>query len=171
MKDIPGFEGEYAVTSCGKVWSYKSKKFLAQRYDKNGYLRVTLCHEGKMITKFVHQLVAMAYIPNPEGKKTVNHKDEVKTHNYLNNLEWMTHKENLLYGTGRERACANGFAHGQPPKKVYCVELDKVFNSIREAAQAIGMTGTNISACCRNRPGFKTCGGYHWRYYEEEVRA
>ena len=103
MRDIVGFEGLYAVTSCGKVWSYRSKKFL-QPYMVNGYLKVDLCYNGQKKKCRVHRLVAEAYIPNPEGKSDVNHIDEFdKTNNCVNNLEWMTRKENINYGTRTER--------------------------------------------------------------------
>lgn len=58
MRDIPGFEGLYAATSCGKIWSHRRKIFLKQRYDKYGYLRVGLRKDGKLYTRYVHQLVA-----------------------------------------------------------------------------------------------------------------
>lgn len=66
-------------------------------------MRTNLCKDGKMKTYQVHRLVALAYLENPEGKATVNHKDEIKTHNYLNNLEWMTQAENIRYGTRTQR--------------------------------------------------------------------
>lgn len=94
MKDIIGYEGLYAVTSCGRIWSYCSKKFLQQQVDGNGYLRVSLSYNGKSTTFKVHRLVAEAYIPNIDNKPQVSHKDECKTHNWVGNLEWATSKEN-----------------------------------------------------------------------------
>lgn len=95
MKDIKGFEGQFAITSCGKVWSYKTNKFRKTHLDKDGYERITLRNsvDGKDYGFGIHRLVAEAYIPNPEGKPTVNHNDEVKTHNWVGNLTWMTMKE------------------------------------------------------------------------------
>lgn len=103
FKDIPGFESEYAATTDGQIWSYKRKKFLAQRSDKDGYLRVTLSQSGKITTHLVHRLIALTFIENPEGKATVNHIDESKTHNNVNNLEWMTQAENVRHGTRSQR--------------------------------------------------------------------
>jgi hypothetical protein len=88
MEDIKGYEGLYAVTSCGRVWSYRSKKFLKPKEDKNGYLSVGLRLNGKQDRRYIHRLVAEAYIPNPAALPQVNHKDEIKSHNYINNLEW-----------------------------------------------------------------------------------
>lgn len=98
MKDIKGFEGKYAITSCGRVWSYKNNMFLKSHPDKDGYL-MTLLYDsngkGKMCK--IHRLVAEAYIPNPDNLPLVNHKDEIKHHSYLNNLEWCTKAYNNHY--------------------------------------------------------------------------
>ena len=159
MVDIKGFEGLYAITSCGKVWSYKRKQFNAPRYDKDGYLRVNLFKDGKQYTRFIHQLVAQAYISNPEGKATVNHKDEVKTHNWVGNLEWMTIKENVNYGTGRKRAAV------KRSKAVRCVETGEVFANANEAAAAFNCASAGIAKCCRGKQ--LTCLGKHFEYVKE----
>ena len=160
MKDIKGYEGLYAVTSCGKVWSYKSNRFLGNNLDKDGYCRATLFKEGQRKTYKTHRLIAEAYIPNPENKPQINHKDENKQNNCINNLEWATAKENTNYGTRNQRA---GEAIGKKrSKKVYCVELDKVFDSMTQAQKELNIN--NISACCRGI--YKTAGGYHWEYVE-----
>jgi hypothetical protein len=78
MREIPNYEGLYAVTSCGKVWSYRSKRFLTPRKSKKGYLTVLLCNKGNMREFKIHRLVADAYIPNPDNLPQVNHKDENK---------------------------------------------------------------------------------------------
>lgn len=103
MRDVVGYEGLYAVTSCGRVWSYKRNRFMTPLDAGYGYMVVCLRKDGKQINKRVHRLVAEAYIPNPEGKEQVNHKDENKKNNCLNNLEWMTSKENCNYGTRNAR--------------------------------------------------------------------
>lgn len=103
MKDIVGYEGLYAITSCGKVWSYKSKRFIIPHPNTQGYLRIKLYKDGYYITYSIHRLVAEAYIPNPENKAQVNHKDENKANNCVNNLEWVTTKENANYGTRNKR--------------------------------------------------------------------
>ena len=158
MKDIKGYEGLYAITSCGKVWSYRAQKFLSQRKNNDGYLLVNLYKNGTMKTYSVHRLVAEAYIPNPENKTEINHKDENKEHNWLSNLEWTTHKENINYGTRTTKAAA------KLSKPVYCEELNKVFSSTIEAAHQLGIDQGSISKCCRGKR--KTCGGYTWRYIQ-----
>lgn len=156
MRDILGYEGLYAITSCGKVWSYKQKKFLNPREKKNGYLEVGLYKNGVRKYCLVHRLVAEAYIPNPNNQPQVNHRDEHKTHNWLNNLEWCAAKYNCNYGTYK-----NNFSI-----PVYCIELNQMYDSATEAGKQIGRDGSNITRCCRGQQ--KTCGGFHWRYMEEE---
>ncbi len=160
MRDVVGFEGLYGVTSCGKIYSYKRKIFLKQRYDKYGYKRVTLSKDGTLYTRFVHQLVAQAYIPNPENKPTVNHKNEVKTDNYVQNLEWMTFQENHDYGTRNERSGVG------VKKPVRCIETGEVYESIKAAAAAVNRAPDGISKVLAGRN--KTCGGYTWELVEEE---
>lgn len=157
MKDIKGYEGLYAITSCGKVWSYKSQKFLKPA-SVNGYLRVGLSKNNVREFYLIHRLVAEAYIPNPEGKPQVNHKDENKTHNYINNLEWATSKENCNYGTRNKRSVK------ERSMPVYCVELNKVYKSQVDATRELGLSSGGISRCLKGTR--QTAGGYHWKYVE-----
>lgn len=95
MKDIKGYEGLYAITSCGKVWSYRAKKFMKPPLNWKGYLKVNLNKDGKIKNFAVHRLVAQAYIPNPDNLETVDHIDGVKTHNWVNNLQWLSRGDNV----------------------------------------------------------------------------
>ena len=148
MKDIKNYEGIYAVTEDGKVWSYKRKKFLSPGISR-GYLIVELHKAGKTEMRLVHRLVAETYLNNSDNLPQVNHKDENRLNNNVTNLEWCTQKYNINY------------SHA---KAVYCIELDKTFNSIKEAAQYFGTIRNNPSliACLKGR--IKTYKGYHWKY-------
>ena len=158
MIDIKGYEGLYAITSCGKVWSHKKNKFLKPEKTKNGYLRVDLYKGGEYRHFLIHRLVAEAYIPNENNLPTVNHKSEDKTQNYTNNLEWATYSENINYGE-RNKKVAKALA-----KPVCCVELDRIFESVHNAAKTLGLNQANITRCCLGEKWYKTCGGYHWKY-------
>lgn len=173
--DIEGYEGLYAVTSDGKVWSYRSSCWMG--YDNSrGYLRVTLTKDGVKKKFMVHRLVTEAYIPNPENLPFVNHKDECKSNNAVDNLEWCTAKYNCNYGTRNKKIPKNHdytkivmASKAKCEKPVLCVELNRIFKSITEAANELGLQISNITHCCRGSVGFKTVGGYHWRYAESEV--
>ena len=148
-------------------------QLLKQRCDKNGYLIVGLSN-GKHKWFKVHRLVALAFIPNPQNYPTVNHKNEIKTCNEVWNLEWMTVKDNNNHGTrkyrisvaqkGKSREYAKGeknYFYGKrfcgkdnvTSKKVYQYSLDgqfiNVFDCVREAAKAIGVSNGMISMVCR----------------------
>lgn len=159
MKDIKGYEGLYAITSCGKVWSYRSKKFLKSCKQSTEYLAVTLCKDGTRKSYTIHRLVAEAYLPNPNNLPQVNHKDENKTHNYINNLEWCDNTYNVNYGTRNKRV---GRARS---KTVICVETNIVYYSPTEVEQTLGIDASSIHKCCKGKR--HTAGGYHWRYDNE----
>ena len=155
MKDVVGYEGLYAVTSCGKVWSYRNECFLKPRANRGGYLYVNLFKDGEKKTYYVHRLVAEAYIPNTENLPQINHKDENKTNNCLQNLEWCDAKYNANYGTRNEKI----------KKPILQYDLDG--NLIREwgcAADVGKEVNGNICHCLKGRQ--KSAYGYIWKYKE-----
>lgn len=158
MKDIKGYEGLYAVTSCGKVWGYKRKKFLTPIIEKDGRARVGLTKNGKQKMFLVHRLVADTYIPNPDNLPQVNHKDENPLHNWVDNLEWCDNKYNCNYGTRIDRV-ANGHK-----KQIYCVELNKTFDGVINAAKELEIDASHIVKVCKGKK--QTAHGYHFKYKE-----
>jgi hypothetical protein len=100
---IEGFEGLYEIDTQGNVYSIlqtrsRRKGILKQYQNEHGYMKVNLYDlQGRCKKKYVHRLVASAFIPNPENKKVVNHKDCNVKNNNVDNLEWMTQSENILY--------------------------------------------------------------------------
>lgn len=152
MKDIKGYEGLYAITSCGKVYSYKRKRFLKPFDNGLGYLKVFLCKDGKKKQHYLHRLVAETYLDNPNNYPQVNHKDENKSNNSVNNLEFCTVEYNANFGTRNERIS----------KKIICLETGEKFNSLTEAAIAINRSVVTLSNHLRGRR--KTCAGLHWAY-------
>ena len=153
------FDG-YSVTDCGEVYSKKTKRFLKQFPNHKGYLQVCLMVDGKKKTVKVHRLVAVAFVPNPDKKPQVNHKDGNKQNNHAKNLEWCTNSENQTHSyrvIGNEN---HGGGGGKTP--VMCIETEKVYCSMSEAAKETGTYAQNINRVCRN--GFGTAAGLHWKY-------
>ena len=163
MKDILGYEGLYAITSCGKVWSYKSKKFLKPQRKENGYLQVSLCKDGKQNSYLIHRLVAEAYLLNPNNLPCVNHKDENRENNALQNLEWCTQSYNNNYRNRNQKIAKN------QSKPVFCEELNRTFESGTAAARELNLNQGSITQCCKGKR--KTTGGYHFRYQEVDSNA
>ena len=148
-KDCKGYEGSYQVSNLGRIWSIKGQRYLKGCEDKDGYLRVNLtAKNGKVKTERIHRLVAIAFIPNPLGLPVVNHKDENKQNNAVDNLEWCSVRYNNIYSKG---------------KPIICVELNRVFDCSQSAMRELGICGRSIRQCCKGQG--KTAGGYHWRYY------
>lgn len=153
MRDVKGYENIYGITSCGKVWSYKYKKFLKPGVNKNGYLFVNLYKDNERKHCYVHRLVAGAYIPNPNNLPDIDHIDNDKTHNYVNNLQWITHKNNI-----------------RKSKNIPILQysLDGEFIREWECAHDVGkIVSKNIYECLKGRR--KSAYGSIWKYKESEV--
>lgn len=177
-KDIEGYEGLYQVSNEGRVKSlarsYTSgvgTKHIAEHFCKysnnNNYLRVNLYKNGKMKWFSVHRLVAEAFIPNPDNLPQVNHKDEVKTNNHINNLEWCDSKYNNTYGTCKKRMAEKQKNDPNRSKTIYQYtingELVKIWPSEHECSR-YGFHAGAIGACCKGLYGFKTHKGFRWSY-------
>ena len=157
--EIPGYEGLYQVSSLGRVYSVRSEKCLRPAKKDNGYLFVGLNVHGKVKQPLIHRLVAAAFIPNPEDKPQVNHKDGDLTNNTEANLEWVTGSENQLHS---RRVLGNWT--GPPPKPVVCLETGEVFPSSHAAARALSVSQGSISNVCRGRQ--RTANNLHFKFLE-----
>ena len=111
-RPIKGYEGLYEVSNTGLVRNVVKGRYLKPGFDKNGYLKCVLSKGGKQRTVYIHRLVATAFIPNPDGLPQVNHRDEDKTRNVVDNLEWCTSKYNVNYGSAQERRVQKNIENG-----------------------------------------------------------
>ena len=174
VKPVVGFEELYYVTSDGKVFSKdrivhaKNGKILhfkgreiKQFKNPNGYPIVGLHRDGKMLTRTVHRIVAEAFLPNPLNLPQINHKDEGRTNNHVENLEWCSAKYNTNYGTGMERMAA------KRRNAIACYTKDGVlvyeFPSEKSAAKHFGVSLNAVSAALRKGEPY-TCVGLYWKY-------
>lgn len=172
-RDIKGYEGLYQVSNLGRVKRlaglrmyknspsrYFNERILKPKKDKNGYLLVGLSKNGATLK--VHRLVANAFIPNPNNYPCINHIDENKENNSVENLEWCTIEYNNRYGTAKIRS---GIAHRKPVLMMDKSGLVlKRFEYIKQAEMALGIKGasTMIVRCCKKQ--IKTAYGYTWKY-------
>lgn len=113
FRPIKGYEGLYEVSNLGNVRNVKTGRILKSFDNKRGYLTIRLSKNGKSSKFYIHRLVAEAFISNPNNYPVINHKDEIKTNNSIDNLEWCTQKYNINYGTRairqKETCIKNGY--------------------------------------------------------------
>ena len=173
-RDIKGYEGLYMISSSGQVKSLGRsvmrrdgkkctypEKIRVGCADRKGYLRVVLCKNGVQKTYLVHRLVAEAFIPNPNNLPQVNHINEIKSDNRVENLEWVTCRENVNHGTGLFR---NALARSVPVVRISPNGAIKWFRSASHAANVMHIVSQGIQNCCAHRQ--KTYKGYRWEYAE-----
>lgn len=153
IKDYPNYE----VSSGGRVRNTKTGRVLRPSLNTGGYQHVGLPTNGKPKSHYIHRLVASAFIPNPENKRTVNHIDGDKTNNRVDNLEWCDDGEN------QKHAYRTGLKHpsgGSPKQKVRCVETNQIFESLRQTSEYFDCGVANVH--CSIHSGCR-CKGYHFK--------
>lgn len=150
-KPVPSFEAYYSISNSGKILSHHKRnngRVIPPRLDRAGYLSVRLSKEGKTYTRYVHRLLAEAFIPNPLGLPHVHHLSGNKLQNDLRNLRWVTHQTNVI------EAYKQGL--NSTAKQIVDTSSGKTYASITEAAQAAGL---NYNTCCkrlkRDDPNFQ----------------
>lgn len=181
-REVKGYEGLYEVSNYGNVrsldrtrvldrgkWGKSTHTFrgkvLSQGNSKDGYKLVVLCDGKKGVTKAVHRLVAEAFLENPRCCLEVNHIDEDKTNNKVENLEWCTHIENAKHGTRGQRIGIAHRANKSRCKKVF--QYDKngtlvgTYYGYREASEKTGFNRRSIAASLNKG---QTLFGYTWKH-------
>ncbi len=176
-KDIEGHEGLYQVSSFGRPKSLKfsKEKVLKVNVSAHGYRCVQLTIKGKEKNFRVGRLVAKAFISNPENKRTVNHKNGIKTDDRVENLEWNTHSENISHayrelGKKASTPCLGKFGkdhHSSKPVSQYSKSGNFIqsFDGINEAGRITGIKHQNISAVCNDKQ--KSAGNFIWKLNEK----
>lgn len=155
-KPIEGFEGLYEISSIGRIKSigtYNTCKrgIMSPMIDPDGYPHVRLYNNGVSKDIAIHRLVAIAFIPNPNNYRYVNHKDENTKNNKVSNLEWCTNSYNLIYSKGKKVA---QYSKGG--------DFIKEFNCVADASRECNIPTTNISKCCKGKR--YSAGKFIWRY-------
>ena len=150
----------YRIERDGQIYSLRKKKYLTPKKNWDGYLRIQLWEKGTCKFIGIHRLVAEEYIPNPENKPVVNHINEDRTDNRVENLEWCSYSQNSIKSS-KIQALQKSIL--QCDKKGNIIAF---YKSIHEAARKLGSKtfATNICACLRGRE--KSYKGYIWRYYD-----
>ena len=170
-KDIEGFEGLYQVSSFGRVKSLarilsdgrRWKERILQQETNHGYKRVVLADDNINKTYRVHRLVAQTFLPNPNNYTIINHKDENKSNNNIDNLEWCSPKYNSNYGN-----CKYKIAE-KLSKPVIQMDMNfkpiAYYKSLSDVGRQTGYGIGYVSQCCNGK--YYSAYGYVWRYSNE----
>lgn len=174
-KNIRGYEGLYEISNLGRVKSLPRKSYNPNQgwftikgrirkcsYDMDGYKQVILSKDGINKCYKLHRLIALAFISNPNQLPQINHIDECKTNNNINNLEWCTLLYNINHGTGIERQVK------KRSKRVIKMSIRgeelKTYPSISSVKED-GYQISNVSLCCNNKQDSHK--GYKWRFADD----
>lgn len=185
-KDVKGYEGLYKACNLIKVMNVRTGKILKPAKASNGYLTVALCKNGVQKTHTIHRIIAEAFIPNPDNKPCIDHINTDRTDNRIENLRWVTYKEQMENELTKEHCkeahktetdnwfkCGNkNLMYGKTGEKcptskpVLQYDLDgnfiKEWECMREVERVLGIQQSKISLCCQGKRN-KT-GGYRWAY-------
>ena len=166
-KDCKGYEGLYQVSNMGRVWSIKRQIYMKANIV-NGYYQLTLvCKNGKAKNEKIHRLVALNFIGEPpKGKTMVNHRDENKLNNHVENLEWVDSSYNNNYGSRKEKCHEAMLNHPKKSKPLYQYDLDgnllAIYPSGAEVERLFGFGKSNLYKCARGE--YETAYGYKWSF-------
>lgn len=139
-KDIKDYEGYYQVSNFGNIKSLRNNKILKKSLDSRGYNHFITSLNNKSKLFKIHRLVALHFIPNPENKNQVNHINGIKTDNTVENLEWVTAKENI------QHALNNGLLNLiKKPKKIKNFNNGKIYKDMNECSFDLNLSKTYIS--------------------------
>lgn len=159
-KDIEGYEGLYQISTLGRVKRVTTGRILKGGKNTSGYIQMYLYKQGIRDVNRIHRLVAESFIPNPENKPEVNHINEDKTNNRVDNLEWCTRKENSNHGT-RNKRVSKTLSIPILAINLTTGEVEE-FYGITECSRQLGLHQQNITAVLKGRRN--QTGGYTFKY-------
>ena len=154
-RDIKHYEGKYMISNYGRVKSLISNKYISVHINNYGYLFVKLyAKNGKRRQEYIHRLVAMTFLENPDNLPEVNHKDEDRQNNYVDNLEWCTHEYNQNYGNHNKRISDSSKGLKRHNKKCIRLSDKKIFDCIKDTLEEEMVSYETMKKRCKNRNGF-----------------
>ena len=166
-RDIHGYEGKYQVSNYGRIKSLYTNKLKKATIKNWGYKCVDLYLNGKRENKTIHRLVAMTFIPNPNGYKVINHIDGNKLNNNVNNLEWCTQSYNIKHSYDNNLHIPTiEKAINSRKRKILCHQNNKKYNSIIEAAKDLNLNTGKICEVCKGTRNHTK--GYTFEYIKED---
>ena len=157
------YENIYLISSSGRLKNRKTGRIHAINLDSDGYPHYLLCSKNKRKAITAHRLVALAFIENPMNLPCINHKDEDKTNNSVENLEWCTVKYNNSYGAKPQRV---GDKNSRPVAQMLNGEILALYKNSKVAQKETGVDFSKIRMCCRGVR--KHAGGYEWKELKEK---
>lgn len=164
-KEIKGYNGVFVVSDCGDVYNTKTKNMLVGQITPKGYIRYGICLNGKRKQYMAHRLVAEAFIENPQNYPIINHKNEVKSDNRVENLEWCTIGYNNNYGHKSENyhnSIVKSRAKSVKQIDIKTGNVIQVFDCILKASIITGVSRRSIAQCCDN--AISSAKGFKWRW-------
>ena len=163
--EISNYGNVRSIDRFDSISRFKKGKKLSKTINNAGYEYVSLFYNNQHIKKLVHILVADHFLKKETETLVVNHKDGNKLNNNINNLEWITQKENIIH------AWNNNLSHRNNCRKIQQLDkngkLIKIYSAVMDAERETGISNSKIVACCKKHYGRKTAGGYIWRYVNE----
>ena len=169
-QDIDGYEGLYQVSNLGNVRNRHGRVLSPSSWK--GYKRVNLCRNGNVSTQPVHRLVLMAFTDRSEWNEEVNHLNYNPSDNRLENLEWLTHTDNIRYSIPNKpkTVVRTVFHPTRNYRKVIQLSKDgeilRVWDNLSTIYRETGFEQTPIKCCCENKKHHKSAYGYKWAYAE-----